>query len=176
MKADAGYTHYFTWHEEPDEEALKACIGEMRRIIDARTNILAGPNGDGTIVMDSANVNLNGIGTNAHEPFVFPGATGYNFCKTAGKPYDEVVTACLLVARDHFPSPILSIESDGSWSDGDWNAGKNLYSSVLGRAPHDPMSSLSRVVGWRIGLMTYVPEAILLTGLIWFFWRNRKRV
>jgi hypothetical protein len=175
MKAHAGYTHYFTWHQKPDDAALKACVGEMRRIIETRTNILAGPDGLGTMVIDPSHVDLNGIGDDAHEPFVFPGELGFNFCKTEGKPYDAVVTACLLVARDHFSSSILAIDSDGSWSEGDWQEGIKLYSSVLGRTPQNPMIPLWRVVGWRYSLYAYVPVALLMClGLFWLRKRFRK--
>jgi hypothetical protein len=43
--AQAGYTHYFTWNQKPDEAALQQCIAEMRTVIEARQNILAGPEG-----------------------------------------------------------------------------------------------------------------------------------
>lgn len=174
VRAHAGYTHYFTWHQRPDESALKSCVSEMREIIGARTNILVGPNGPGTMIVDSTNVDLNGIGDDAHEPFVFPGELGFNFCKTEGKPYDAVVTACLLVCRDHFPSSVLSIDSDGSWPN-DWQDGIKLYSSVLGRTPPNPMSPLWRVVGWRSSFYVYVPAAILLIIVIWFLWKMREK-
>lgn len=38
--------------------------------------------------------------------------TGFQFCKTARKPYDTAVTACLLLAKHHFGSAI-EITSDG---------------------------------------------------------------
>jgi len=175
LRVQAGYTHYYTWHETPDPAALKSCIREMRQIIDARTNILAGPDGTGAVVISDANLVLNGIGDDAHEPFVFPNKLGFNFCKTAVKPYDEVVTACLLVARDHFPSSVLSIDSDGSWSEGDWRAGAELYASVLGRHPRNPMSPLWLVVGWRLGLAAYATELVVVILVVWFLWKRWRR-
>ncbi|HVH45244.1 MAG TPA: hypothetical protein VM925_22985 [Labilithrix sp.] len=44
--------------------------------------------------------------------------------KTAQNPYDEVVVACLFVAKDHFPYDVLEISSDGDNSD--WAAGARL--------------------------------------------------
>ena len=160
--AFAGYTQYYTWHQKPGDTELKTCISEMRRVIEARTNILAGPDGTGTVIIDPSHLALNGIGEESHETFIFPGELGFNFCKTAAKPYDEVVTACLLVARDHFPSSVLSIDSDGSWSEGDWQDGIKLYTSVLGRTPQNPMSPLWQVVGWRYSLYAYGSFALLL--------------
>jgi hypothetical protein len=93
---------------------------------------------------------------------------GFNFCKTAGKPYDEVVTACLLVARDHFPEDILSIDSDGSWSDGDWQEGTKLYTTVLGRPARNPMSPTARVVGWPYNLWIFIPLGLgLVVVVLW---------
>ena len=152
----AGYTHYFTWRQKPDPQALHECIVDMSRVIAARWNMLAGIEGDGKPDIKSLDLVFNGIGDDGHEPFVFPGRfdqhfdddvglppsskppPGFNFCKTAGKPYDEVVTACLLVARDHFPRSVLAISSDGRWIDGDWSAGAALYSSVFWRTAKDP--------------------------------------
>lgn len=117
-EARAGYTHYFTWHQAPSDAALRPCIAEMRLIVDARKRILLPPKDidstPGSPMIGPLSLDINGIDEDAHEPFVFPGDSGSNFCKTEAKPYDEVVTACLLVARDHFPPSILSISSDGS--------------------------------------------------------------
>jgi hypothetical protein len=106
---------------------------------------------------------------------VFPNELGFNFCKTAAKPYDSVVTACLLVARDHFSSSVLSIDSDGSWAAGDWQQGIDRYSKVLGRRPHNPMSSLWRVIGWRYSLAAYAMELVAVMLVGWFLWKRWKR-
>jgi hypothetical protein len=122
----------------PDEAELKKCIAEMGQIAEARKDILAGRDGPGSpIILSATNLDLNGRGEDEYELFVFPGKTGFNFCKTAVKPYDEVVTACLIAARDHFPRSVLGIESDGSWAD--WQAGAKLYSSVLNRTARNPV-------------------------------------
>jgi hypothetical protein len=47
LSANAGYTHYYTWHQKPNESAVRECIAEMRKIIDARRSILAGPEAEG---------------------------------------------------------------------------------------------------------------------------------
>jgi hypothetical protein len=152
IPASAGYSHYFTWHARPSEASLRHCVGEMRLLIDARRAKLAGPDAEGPPVVEAASLAFNGIGDdNSYEPFFFPGTiertppipkvpSGWNSCKTVGKPYDEVVTACLLVARDHFPPSILAIDSDGSWTEGDWLAGSRLYSSVLHRSARNPIA------------------------------------
>jgi hypothetical protein len=151
IRANAGYTHYYTWHQEPDAVSMRECIGEMRLLVEARRAMLAGLEGEGAPLIESESLIFNGIGDDSHEPFVFPGTIvrtppvpqllpGFNICKTAAKPYDEVVTACLIAARDHFPISVLAIGSDGSWSGGDWRQGASLYSSVLRRPARNPIA------------------------------------
>jgi hypothetical protein len=154
--ARAGYTHYWEWHAHPDPKALAACIADMSRVIEARRSILTdgqSRTGAGAVFLEEQvfgdagarvpAVVFNGIGDDAHEAFGFPLApftsddSSFQFVKTAYKPYDEVVTACLIVARDYFSPEVVTISSDGDWSD--WKAGAALYERVLGRDAHDPM-------------------------------------
>jgi hypothetical protein len=157
LPASAGYTHYWIWHVTPDASALDACVGEMARIADARRDILADDHdrtgssavfrGERPLARDGGpplpSLWLNGIGDDAHEPFLFPLAwdddPSFCFVKTQWKPYDEVVVACLIVARDHFPESALEIRSDGEWEPS-WSAGRNLYERVLGRPARNPLS------------------------------------
>jgi len=142
FSAWAGYTHYFTWQKAPEDAALKECIREMNLLVEARKSMLIAPDQPGSTPgspkLDAMRVDFNGLGKDAHEPFVFPGKAEFNFCKTFGKPYDEVVTGCLLVASDHFAPSVLSIDSDGSWED--WKAGASLYTSVLKRPAKNPLT------------------------------------
>ena len=175
--AHAGYTHYFRWHQKPGEAELKQCVTDMRRVIEARKEILAGGWEPWTTnnppEIGQTNVAFNGLGDNAHEPFVFPGEVGFNFCKTGYKPYDEVVTACLLVARDHFPPNTLDIKSDGTW--GDWEPGAKLYWSVFGHRPSSPFvkpkSEVSRKVFW-MNIGTSLVVIVFVIGVM----RSRRWV
>jgi hypothetical protein len=146
----AGYTQYFNWHSKPSDAAVRECIAEMRLVVEARRSMLAGPESEGAPELNATSLAIDGIGEDGHEPFLFPGTIehtppiagvplGFNFCKTAGKPYDAVVTACLLVARDHFPASVLAIGSDGAWVDGDWKDGAELYTAVLHRPANNPV-------------------------------------
>ena len=146
--AAAGYTHYWKWHSsQPDAAALERCRGDMLRVVEARRDILVIEAlqvrfGDGGVVEEIA---FNGIGEDGHESFGFPLAAftadepSFQFVKTAGKPYDEVVAACLIVARDCFEDDVLSIHSDGQWPD-DWARGARLYERVLHRPAHNPLT------------------------------------
>lgn len=82
--------------------------------------------------LSSEAVCFNGVKANSHETFlierVFSGPPtprhGYwTFTKTARKPYDLAVTACLILARHHFGVHFL-VTSDGE--DADWNAARAL--------------------------------------------------
>ncbi len=171
-----GYTHYFTWQKKPSEEALRKCVADMRRIVEARKEILAGPDGTGQPQIGPLEISFNGRGheneglDEAHEPFVFPGKEGFNFCKTAYKPYDAVVSACLIVARDHFPREVLKIESDGDWDGPEWAEGIKLYSKVLNRAAKNPLSdgrTSAEPKNWSSGRWVLgVLGVILLFGIL----------
>jgi hypothetical protein len=135
--AHAGYTHYWKWKAPPDQPRLERAVAEMSRIAEAKREILdiGDAGGPGAIL-------FNGLGDAAHETFGFPlapfaGKPEFNFVKTAMKPYDAVVTACLIVARDHFTPAELEISSDGTWDA--WRAGRDLYIQVLERQANNPL-------------------------------------
>jgi hypothetical protein len=154
----------------------------MNRLIEARKSILVSPDlpesRAGSLKLSPTNVDFNGIGDDAHEPFVFPYVfpdhTSFNFCKTQWKPYDEVVTACLIVARDHFSPSVLEISSDGSWDD--WRSGAKLYASVLGRTARNPLTrhgfASGSTKGFRLrGLLSFA--VLLVIVLSYFLWQKR---
>jgi len=138
--ARAGYAHYFAWNGQPDSARLAACIADMAKIVAAAKILVAGPDGSGSPDVEPLEIEFNGVGANAQSPFDFPGNAGRNSCKTQLKPYDAVVTACLIAARDHFPPTMLAIASDGNWDEGEWNDGARLYRKALGRQPANPIS------------------------------------
>jgi hypothetical protein len=90
---------------------------------------------------------FNGIGDAGHEAFGFPLAPftsehplELQFVKTAHKPYDVVVTASLIAARDSFPRDVLEITSDGTWPSA-FADGAALYERTLGRRAANPLGS-----------------------------------
>lgn len=68
-------------------------------------------------------LNINGSGDAGHETFLMREHFSENandFCKTARKPYDTVVTACLIVLA-HYLGDAFEVSSDGDsryWQDG----------------------------------------------------------
>ena len=72
--------------------------------------------------------NGNGLEGHDHESFYIPrsGSSGFNFCKTARKPYDPVVVACLVAAERI--GIIDEWSSDGE--DSEHESGKELYDCI----------------------------------------------
>lgn len=54
----------------------------------------------------------------AHETFVFKREKPNDFCKTYRKPYDLLVSACLIIIKCYAPG--VGISSDGDLGDADW--------------------------------------------------------
>src|SRR5262249_1970694 len=164
---EAGYTHYWTWQAAPADGPLRASIAEMKRLAEARPDLVKFEGSERSIT-------LNGIGDGEHEPFTFPGDAGLNRTKTQWKPYDAVVPACLLVARDHFAPSILEIDSDGQYDGRYWAAGGALYTRVLGRTPKNLggaglSATLTRWTGPWFALL----HPLLLGGLACFLFARR---
>lgn len=80
-------------------------------------------------------IRFNGCDENGHETFALEREpTGpqyndgcFNFCKTAYKPYDAAVTACLIIAR-HYSPDTIKIASDGDMND--WERGRLLVAKA----------------------------------------------
>jgi hypothetical protein len=64
----------------------------------------------------------------------------FEFCKTAYKPYDAVVTAILIRAKTIYGS-CVSISSDGEWSE--WQAGRDMYEAIFGEVAECPFDRAS---------------------------------
>ena len=119
-----GYTHYWTLKNGIEQADWNKFLEGARKIIETAKDA-------GILIEDNsagASIYFNGVGAGAHETFVITTEDiGYNFCKTAEKPYDMVVTAILIFAKKVFGDEIL-ITSDGRWED--WESGQLLYESV----------------------------------------------
>jgi hypothetical protein len=143
-----GYTHYFSKVATSRDDALRFemfSIG-VARIIKYAAEFdgieIADGLGEelGKWEADTEIVRFNGFGEDSHETFLFSidGADSFNFCKTARKPYDAVVTACLIHMKDTY-GDLVRISSDGDWSE--WQDGARLYNNVTGLTAENPMSS-----------------------------------
>jgi hypothetical protein len=138
-----GYTHYWTFksikrgatkHTNANyAKAIAACQRIVRtynlgRVDETR---LAGVTAH-TEPGSYAGVTFNGTGDLSHEPFIlrdyFNHNSASNFCKTARKPYNVVVVACLVVLK-HFLKDQVTVSSDGNAQD--WHDGLLLAQKIL---------------------------------------------
>ena len=139
-----GYTHY--WERNPEAEASDAygrLALDIQKIVKAAqaAGIALGDGfGENEPIFNEGHISFNGYGEESYETFFWPaipeiqdwraeGALIFNFCKTAMKPYDAVVTASLIRAKDIYGDAIL-VHSDGDWDD--WQEGRRLYEAVFG--------------------------------------------
>ena len=137
-----GYTHYFTIKAGVTPEMYKAFSDEAHEILrTAEINDIQLADAWGEELSawqaDSDAVSFNGFGDDSHETFyVAPDSVGFNFCKTAEKPYDEVVVACL-IAMGRAYGDLVEISSDGDHSD--WAKGSYLYQMAVQRTAIIPI-------------------------------------
>jgi hypothetical protein len=131
-----GYTHYWTITKELTPAQFKEWTNGVKAIVETATEAgIALGNGLGFDApnIDETLVAFNGVGEGGHEIFgIRLGDEGFDFCKTAEKPYDAVVTASLIHAKKIFGDAI-EIKSDGNWDD--WDSGKVLYETVFDIQP-----------------------------------------
>lgn len=87
----------------------------------------------------------------AHETFYWAGIPNhpkhresepdfFEFCKTAYKPYDAVVTAILIRAKTIYGS-CVRVSSDGDWHE--WQAGRDMYEIIFGEVAECPFEEVS---------------------------------
>lgn len=123
-----GYTHYWTMTRDltVDEwTEVQQDIGDILTYIENVSGVPLG-NGEGKRrsrpTMDAAGFMFNGIGDDAHETFGITrkrikqwegGTLGGDFCKTARKPYDIAVTACLCYLDSCLEPRGFDVSSDG---------------------------------------------------------------
>lgn len=64
---------------------------------------------------DDNAISFNGVGEDSHETaFVSKDASGFEFCKTAQKPYDSIVVKFYKLVRKY--DPLVKLSSDGGES------------------------------------------------------------
>jgi hypothetical protein len=138
-----GYTHYWYQDTKLDDEKFAAAALDIGKVIEATDVPLANGMGDeGTKPeVGSKRISFNGVDEDGHETFYAEPEVekqsyldpndpmAFNFCKTARKPYDEVVTASLAVLKHHLGSSVR-VSSDGYFSE--WEAGLALAKQATG--------------------------------------------
>lgn len=127
-----GYTHYWNQKRDYTKDQWKQICEDIQLILNDVEHVqgipLANGNGDpGTHpILDANEIYFNGLGDDSHETFCVykkrPPAPahrkrserGWDFCKTARKPYDLAVTACLSYLSSVVESHDVSSDGDGA--------------------------------------------------------------
>ena len=153
-----GYTHY---NYRPRKNAGSAymygklaldakAICEHAYTIGIKLGDWSGENGTSPQFTEGE-FSLNGIDDMSHETFTWKALPTqsewrkdepeiFDFCKTAMKPYDAVVTAILIRAKTIY-GDCVRISSDGDWQD--WQAGREMYQTVFGEVAECPFEKAS---------------------------------
>ena len=145
-----GYPHYsYDLWESNQYAELRMDASRLIAVAIRKGTVVRGPLGSGQPHFTEDYFSLNGDGSAGldHETFAWwrstPGNdTTFDFCKTNYKPYDAVVTAVLIRAKEIY-GDFVSVRSDGDWDD--WASGRKLYEWTFGRKPNDPLRSAQTV-------------------------------
>lgn len=135
-----GYTHYWYRKPELDAKTFVEFSKDIARLIASAAVPVAREYDDPQTrpLVDVDEIRFNGIDGDGHETFHIGMKNGgrkqddgtvFDFCKTARKPYDLLVTASLIAAKKHFGEDI-KVSSDGD--DEDWEEARDLCERVLG--------------------------------------------
>jgi hypothetical protein len=148
-----GYTHYWQFNKIKGitatelEKRYQQAMRDCHRVIKAYQSYAIGCDrlsgySAHTSVGQYGGIYINGKQDNAHEPFIMREHFNQNesggFCKTARKPYDLVVVACLSILKYRLGDSI-KIGSDGGMMD--WAEGTLWARCVLKRPILNPMKS-----------------------------------
>ncbi len=142
-----GYTHYMYQHTDLSEGWNAFCedLGAVIREAALGDIAIAGPSGSGEPLVTADRIALNGSAQQAggdHESLEIERRKGvdswragaddsFTFCKTASKPYDDVVVALYALAQQRWPHGV-QVSSDGGPED--WAPGLALAERATGRA------------------------------------------
>ncbi len=132
-----GYTHYWYRPKTLDKNKFKAAAEDCKKVCDllAHEGLLLesefpSPN-PSELVRSGDFVYLNGKGDEGYETFLIEQeftlpysvekeGKYFAFCKTARRPYDAAVTACLIIFHHHFGDDFI-VKSDGTYEE--WQEG-----------------------------------------------------
>ncbi len=169
-----GYTHYASRRKRLPRAIFQRAADGCRKVVDVlcqEKGIRIQSDGDDPEPphFGTDRVQFNGVGGEAHETFVvernytpYPGQTPpgrgegwFEFTKTARKPYDCVVCACLVVFHHHF-GMAYAVRSDGDDGDEGWVTARAFCQSALGYgadftlnvAPRMTLKGLAFAGGW----------------------------
>jgi hypothetical protein len=136
-----GYTHYFR-HGETSKEKWNLIVKDCKALKEALPDSIeiAGWNGTGEPTFNKSKICFNGHAPKDYETFNMqqipehqsweePNKRPFAFCKTAYRPYDLLVCACLLVYKHHSP---LTMELGSDGGNAEWVDAEGFVKDILG--------------------------------------------
>ena len=142
-----GYTHY-TIYAKMTEAEFREIVADAYVL--CQTALAShGVRTECKADFDALTFELNGMGKDAYEPYTFMGGDMFAlrgwrfspdmfFCKTARKPYDMVVGACMIAMKRHMRERI-TLSSDGKIEEPDWDKAFRLYHETFPDRPPPPI-------------------------------------
>ena len=143
-----GYTHYWGFKPAKRGETAKVnklyrlAIRDCNKVIKAYQSKAIGYerlSGYSAYTDNYGGLKVNGKGDFMHEDFTMREHYRDNkadFCKTARKPYDLIVVACLTILKSRLKD-YIDVSSDGQAIN--WQAGVEYASIVLDKALSNPL-------------------------------------
>jgi len=114
-----GYTHYWSEKQKPKKIPAQA-VKIIKEIVDEAYKegiIQKDYNEKKPPIVNEKEIIFNGVGEDGHETFYYSvnERDSFHFCKTARKPYDEVVMKVLIVLAKYLPA--IRVYSDGDFEE-----------------------------------------------------------
>ena len=140
-----GYTVYYS-QKRPFTNLEWQRITDNVRDMFNRLKQVKGGRGDGRPLIDNTDIIFNGDRSKEedHETFqLMKAGDGFQFCKTARKPYDRYVKAVLVLANFWAPGA-LEVTCDGDSEPDCWTEGvriATIYTKNTGRTPCSPLET-----------------------------------
>jgi hypothetical protein len=127
-----GYTHYWNITRAVTPDEMTALAADARKIIAISGVSIRGWDGNLDAMLGPDAISFNGDASldESGETFAIDENPRSDWCKTGRRPYDTVVVACLLAAKDRLEQ-YIQLSSDGT--NADWKAGRALAVRALGR-------------------------------------------
>jgi hypothetical protein len=130
-----GYTHYWTSNGSHDPLPPSA-LDTIKEVLQPayQAGIIQREFDDSRPPLITATeIRFNGVGEQGHETFCFDSRDDslHGFCKTAQKPYDELVMKVLLILAYYRPG--LTLNSDGFFAQ-EWLEAIEWFNEVVDRA------------------------------------------
>jgi hypothetical protein len=135
-----GYTHYFPQSKSFTNSQWDKTQEGTKKIFDYCKNkgivLKEESDVDDEPIVNDREIRFNGREDDGHETFLLKkDAKGFQFCKTARKPYDMAVGLVLLLAKAN-GKDVIEVQSDGLWDDdSEWVPIRSVYKEIFGRKP-----------------------------------------